>query len=444
MVRLRPISVVVGFQGQGRTQRRPGLRQLTLADGIYVVSWEAVSALDGHVEVGEFAFAVGVRGRSPAVAVRAGAGVAWPEATASWFALVGLMLAGGVLVSERWVWGPVARHHEVKVPGLVIEPLLLAGLLGTLMLFLLLFQRAGASGWAQVVGTSAGLTTVLEIAAAAQALLLVRTRWARPWALVFVGLALIAAAALSHAASVGAWWAVPANALHLLAGAVWAGGLLDLVVAAWRLRGDGHGAALADGARRYAALALMAVAVVLTSGVAVAISQFRQMSQLVTTGYGRMLLLKLGFVGITLALALAARRRALTRSHDVNHPLLRRLVRPEAASLLVVISLAAALANTTPPWAQASRLVLGPPPLRGPVVRLAGLAGSPLAVHVAAAKDRLEVRVIDTLQDPAADRASRSTPGHRTGPRWGSPLDRAGQGASRRRSTGDRARRSSR
>lgn len=374
----------------------------SLGEGIYVVSWETLSALDGHVEVGEFAFAVGVRGRSPTVPVRSGAGVAWPETAASWFALVGLMAAGGALASERWVWGPVARGHAVTVPGLPVGALLAAGFLGSLALLLLFFQRTGAEGWTQVVGTPAGLTALLQVVAVAQALPLVRIRWARPWALALVGLALLAAAARSHAANVGAWWAVPANTLHLMAGALWAGGLLHLVVTAWRLRGDGRRAALAEGARRYAALALAAVALVLASGVAVALSQFRQVSQLVTTGYGRMLLLKLALAAATLALALAGRRWALRRSGDIDAKLLRRLVRPEAALLLVVISVATVLANTTPPWAQASRFLLGSPPLRGSVVRLAGLANSPLAVHVAAAQGRLEIRVVDTLREPAA------------------------------------------
>lgn len=376
-----------------------------LGDGIYVVSWESVSALDGHLEVGEFAFAVGVRGASSTVAVRTGGGVAWPETVASWLALIGLMAAGGALASERWVWGPVARHHALEVPGLPVAPLLVAGFLGSLALFLLLFQRSGGGGWAQVIATAAGQAALIQVAAVSQALVLVRIQRTRPWAMALVGLALSAAASRSHAASVGVWWAVAANASHLMAGALWAGGLLHLAVAAWRLRCDGRPAALADGARRYASLALVAVALVLMSGVAVALSQFRDVSQLVTTGYGRILLLKLSLVAATLVLALAARRWALAGSGEINSRLLRRLVRPEVASLLLVISLATVLANTTPPWAQASRVFLGPPPLRGSVLRLAGLAGSPLAVHVAATRDRLEIRVVDTLREPAAGAA---------------------------------------
>ncbi|MGH2590682.1 MAG: CopD family protein, partial [Actinomycetota bacterium] len=218
--------------------------------------------------------------------------------------------------------------------------------------------------------------------------------------LALLGLALAAVALRSHAASVGAWWAVPANALHLMAGALWSGGLVHLVLVTWRLRGGSHRAAVVDGAKRYAALALASAAAVMASGAVVAFSQFRETSQLLTTGYGRVLLVKLALVAATLGLALAARRRALGRSGgDAN--LLRRLTRPEAALLLLVIPVATVLANSTPPWAQTSRFVLGAPPLRGSVVRLAGLAGSPLAVHVAAVAGRLEVRVVDTLGEPA-------------------------------------------
>jgi len=285
-------------------------------------------------------------------------------------------------------------------------PLVGAALLGSLVQLLLVWRTAGGGtqeAWVAPLATPVGLAVSVQLVALVQAILVLRLRPAHPLALAPLGMALLAATARGHPTSAGIWWAVPANALHLAAGAIWAGGLLQLVVAAWRLRGEGQRPALADGARRYAALALASVALVLISGLVVALSQFRQASELLTTGYGRILLAKLTLVALVLVLALTARRRALRGSVGVNARRLRRLIGPEAALLFLVISVATVLANTAPPWAQPSRFVLGAPPLREPVVRLAGLAGSPLAVHVAAVAGRLEVRVVDTLGESAGD-----------------------------------------
>ncbi|MGH2658317.1 MAG: copper resistance CopC/CopD family protein [Actinomycetota bacterium] len=379
-----------------------------LARGAYVVSWQVQSALDGHVELGEFAFAVGIHERLPTIRFREAGRVAWPESAASWLALTGLMLAVGALASERWIWSPVERGHGVSVPHLPARAFLALALLGSLLQFLLLLRRApgaGADGgsWVETVATPVGVASLLQLLMAAQALPLVRLRGARHWALAPLGLGLAAAALRGHAASGRVWWAVPANILHLGAAALWAGGLLHLILVARRLRGDEARHALAEGARRYAGLALALVALVLASGAVVALSQIGTPSELVTTTYGRVLIVKLALVTSAVLFALAARRRALGRGHSFHAGLLRRLTAPEGVLVLAAIAVATVLANTTPPRSQAAPLLLGPPPLEGPVVRLAGLAGSPLAVHLAAAPGQLQIRVVDTLREPAAD-----------------------------------------
>lgn len=74
----------------------------SLADRVYVVSWQVLTD-DGHVSLGEFAFAVGDAGRVPAQATQATAAAIWPSAAAGWLFLIGLLLAFGALASARFV-----------------------------------------------------------------------------------------------------------------------------------------------------------------------------------------------------------------------------------------------------------------------------------------------------------------------------------------------------
>lgn len=395
----------------GRPHPRQGALEVqlplpTLRGGVYVASWEARSATDGHLEVGEFAFAVGAGGALPAVS--GSSQIAWPETLARWAGVAALLVAFGGLASEVLVWRHPSRPRGAAVARLPMGWVLGVALLGTVAEVLLIALRTPPGGPEGAAPLTA-IATRPALLAAGQAFLvgwglwLLPVRWARPWALAPVGLALIAVAVRGHAGSGAPWWATPANALHLLAVGLWLGALAHLLLVAWRWRAGELRSALVEGARRYASLALGLVAVALGSGAAVAAAQFASPGQLVGTTYGRLLLAKLALVLGALALALAARRRALGGNPGPRVALLRRLVGPEGALLLAAVLLAAVMANTSPPRAVAAETLLGPPPLRGPVVRLADLAGSPLAVHLAAAPGQLQVRIVDPTRDPVVD-----------------------------------------
>ncbi|MGH2573298.1 MAG: copper resistance CopC/CopD family protein [Actinomycetota bacterium] len=377
-------------------------------DGIYVVSWQVV-AVDGATTLGEFAFAVGSGGEIP-TGQAAGVGpIAWAEAASRWLFLAGLLIAFGGLVSEWLIWSPVTRRYGIDVPRVPAKSLLAAALVGALAHFLLLAGRtAGTAGqdlprWADLLTGRPGLLAGTQVILAAYALwlVLIPVPWARPWALLPLALAVGAAAVQGHAGTTSTWWAGPSNVIHLVAVGLWVGALAHLVLAAWRLRSRSHGAALSEGARRYAALALGLVALVLGSGAVVGLAQFTTPAEVLSTSYGRVLLIKFQLVAATLGLALTARRRALPSNPAPRPGLLRRLTSIEGATLLATLAAAAVLANAPAPRsATATTFLLGPPPLRGPVVRLAGPAGF-LAVFVEAAPHRLQVRVVATSGDLA-------------------------------------------
>src|SRR5712691_13236263 len=76
--------------------------------GVFVVSWRVISD-DGHLSLGEFAFAVGAGGAVPTVT--AATSTPWSQVAASWLVFLGVALALGGIASERFVWrsGRAAR-----------------------------------------------------------------------------------------------------------------------------------------------------------------------------------------------------------------------------------------------------------------------------------------------------------------------------------------------
>jgi len=99
--------------------------------GIYVVSWQVVSADDGHLTDGEFAFAAAATGALPKVSTSS-TPIGWGQAFACWWLFAGLALGvclhfvrdvatGGTGVPLFW---PADRHSDVRAPYRVYYGLL--------------------------------------------------------------------------------------------------------------------------------------------------------------------------------------------------------------------------------------------------------------------------------------------------------------------------------
>lgn len=147
-------------------------------------------------------------------------------------------------------------------------------------------------------------------------------------------LAVFAAAALpltGHAARVEpAAGAEFADALHVLSAGIWAGGILALASlgppGGWRAR---EARTLLE---RFGPVALIAFGVTALTGLLRATEQLASVSDLWTTPYGLVLALKVGGVGVMLALSALAMRR-------------RPVVRGEAAVMVLVVGATALLAS---------------------------------------------------------------------------------------------------
>ena len=172
-------------------------------------------------------------------------------------------------------------------------------------------------------------------------------RWSWTPVLWAASLATLLPLALTGHSSSGGAHDLATNSLviHLIAGALWAGGLLALLVHA--LRGGGH-ADLA--ARRFSAVALWCFVAMALSGVVNALTRIA-LVDLLTSRYGWLVLAKvtalvaLGFLGW------AQRRRGVTalRTDAGNRAALVRLALVEAVVFGLTFGVAVALGRTPPP-----------------------------------------------------------------------------------------------
>jgi putative copper export protein len=205
-----------------------------------------------------------------------------------------------------------------------------------------------------LLGSSVGSALIWRAATLALAGGALLLAWRRP-PLRRVALLGVAAATLGtvvvHAgaghADAGSWpsaLTVSAQVAHIAAASVWLGGLAALVLG---FRGAG-GAARGEAVRRFAPIALAAVAVLFATGVLRAVDELVSWDDLLSTGYGRAVLAKL--VLLALIAAIAARNRPRRRPLGAGElEGMRRRSRFELGLGILAVGLAALLGTLAPP-----------------------------------------------------------------------------------------------
>ena len=297
----------------------------TLPRDSYTAMWRLISA-DGHEVSGSVSFGVGQSPTAPP-AVAADTAFTVSAGIARGFRYTGLVLCVGVLgvCALLWTWA-LPRRRTVLLVGVGWLLLVTATVLD------FLDTGAGALLYAQAVALA-----LLAVAAAA----IVRGRRGGRAALAVAAAGLSASiAAAGHAT--GAPLAIAATTVHLLAMAIWLGGLcvLTLIV----LPGK-H----SDGLQRWSQLAFGCVAAVVLTGEYQAWRQLWPIESLWSTDYGITLCAKLFLVVAMLVLAYFGRRR-LTAGR------LRRTVPVEAAVGVLVLLVTTVLTGQAP-----ARTTFGPP-----------------------------------------------------------------------------------
>ena len=442
----------VPLAAQAPSAKRVVLRPREALDtGAYRVKWHTVSTEDGHALEGVFSFGV----RAPP----AGGGhqvEQSPLARAGWVrvAFRAVLYVTVLLFAAALFIPPLLRLRD-RSPGSWVAPDALAtdgavdpsaieqrerrvmSDLGWLSVgaavAATLAEAADAAGGLSVNGmrdfllsSSSGVTRVLVVAALALAALAAPRR--RGWAAAYAVTALWAIAASGHASS--ATPRAPSilnDWVHLVAGAVWLGGigLLALVLAP-TLRRGGHPARQAVARHvlpRFGRVALPAFLVAAATGVVSLLAQLGHIDALWTTTYGRVLAVKIVLVGLIAAASAAhawlLRPRLLASGHARWSTAERRhwrLVRAEpVAGLAIVVAVALLVAFPLPPRqlgeagdAVAATPTCSPCPLPAPAPDELAVA-APAGFHVVAGwlrrngrEVRGTIRVLDQQGQPAA------------------------------------------
>jgi copper transport protein len=345
-----------------------------LAPGPYTVSWRVLSADDGHVTDGAHVFDVGGTGAAasaPARVTPRGAGLRpFPR----WLvAAGGALLLGVGVVRSRLALGAAPPGVGAPLELLGGAAVLVGGTAD------LVLQARDLAGARQLAGVLATLLTTpsghVWLGRGVLLLLLAGLWWrerhgAAPglWRRVMgVGLAsavVVSGGLVSHSAATieGRGVALGAEALHLLATALWTGGLLGFATVFWRAPaatpGDAGTQRLVLAIPAFSGHAVLAVGILAVSGLVLARLHLTAWSELVSTAYGRWLAAKLAVFAAMLALGGYHQRRVHRRlRHAVERGAsdpgtvrrFRRSLRTEAALGLVALFLAAALGATPPP-----------------------------------------------------------------------------------------------
>lgn len=171
--------------------------------------------------------------------------------------------------------------------------------------------------------------------------------------LVLSGLLLASLALTGHAqAEMGGprWLHASADALHLLAGGLWLGGLVVLgLLLATTTRA--HRQDVAGALRRFSRTGIAAVAVLVGTGLVNSVFLVGTPLALVTTSYGRVLTVKLAIFAGMFALA-ALNRRDSARSIETLGPLRRRVILEQVLAASVIACVA--VIGTMAPVAEAA------------------------------------------------------------------------------------------
>ena len=340
-----------------------------MSDGTYTVAWAVISA-DSHRISGASVFHIGAPSATGPVAGGVGSDddVSW-ALRAGTTALLAVGYAAVLFaVGLAWFATLVAGFRDMELPAwpAVVRGAAIAGVI--VMVVALPLRAARVGGGLDALSDSSfvgdtlrgplGVSTLVTVIGLVVLAVAVGFggRW-RPFWLIGAGLvALVGFPIEGHTRTADpGWLMISFDLLHLAAGAIWVGGIAGLVLA---FRRSPDPARLARSVRRFSAAALGTVAVLAVAGTVMAVIVLPSLSDLWSTGYGRVLLVKVAIVAAVVALGAYNRRwlvPAVARSVDggaaaapVAWRRLIRSVRVELGLLLAVIVVTAILVGRSP------------------------------------------------------------------------------------------------
>lgn len=345
-----------------------------MGPGTFTVLWTVRSDADGHTLSGSYAFRVG-SGRVPGAATVQGENPqAWGVA-ARWLTFLGFALAAGGFFAARLhtiqALPRRAQRRRIAAIGLGAAVALLASLAEPLLQTIWPPAGTVAPSLREAVANEPTAWWWRPAAAAALLLLVAAMLMpARSWRGIGraplpqwlgLGLALAGTLGLSltgHAAGRETWRtvAVASDVLHQWAVALWVGGLGQLALSYWTLRGEpGRPLIWQQWIRRFSRHALVLVAIAVVTGTINAGFILPALHELWQSDYGRVILIKVAVLVPPLLLA-TVNRAAVHRMTRSAGAILQGRVRLEAVAVLAVVLGGTTLALLAPPTEATTRI----------------------------------------------------------------------------------------
>jgi copper transport protein len=342
-----------------------------LPDGLYTVVWSNVSAADGHHSEGSFPFTIGAATFDQAQNVVVEESIPPGNSFIRWFNLLSLSLLIGSLGFVLFVWRPAltiqVERAERRLRKVIWIGWFLVGIAGMLLLWMqtvtvtnVAFQDALDFTAIQgvVLDTRFGTLWLSRMALwllIGALLLLARRHRAFNWLGLGCGMALLLLNSLfSHSAAVqDSMPSIWSDWLHLLMTALWVGGLAQFFVVIQPLRRAIKPAApvLGQVVGYFSIYARIAVIALIVTGFYALWLHVGSVEALLTTVYGRLLVIKLILVLPLLAVAfinLMWTHRRLLAGRELWVGRLRSLVGIELLLTLAVLAVVGAMTSINP------------------------------------------------------------------------------------------------
>lgn len=352
-----------------------------LDSGSYAVHW-STAASDGHASHGSFMFVVTQSLPRTSAALTQSAGrpsatraeskmathevaLSYPMMLARWLGFLALFSLVGAVAFKHLVLRKVSGLGQPDDPfdlvastgaatfGLFAAVVLVIATLAKLYGMTLSMNTVPVS--AIVFDTGWGRAWIAQLAAALIAIMAFKTAHTDKdsgWSIAAICAIVVAITPSLTGHAIGSDEAlvnVPLDVLHVLAGSVWLGTLAVIIIvgigAALKTPGTiGAGARVASMINAFSPIALTCGATIVASGLVVSVLRLRPLSTLWTSGYGKVLIVKLGLVGLLLALgAWNWRRVKPTLGGDEGLEALRRSARLELTAGAMVLAVTAFL-----------------------------------------------------------------------------------------------------
>ena len=383
---VRVLDVEAARRDAGRSSAADGVVTVPLdgelPNGGYVVAWRVVSA-DGHPIQGAFQFSVGTRTQIDADIAGAAFGASADTRDKTAATVLRVVAYLGALLAAGYTFVGSRLHRRGEPSPVTRFVALSAGVAALALLLQIPVQTSliTGRGWgsvteAGVLGRALGEGFGLAIGITTLGLVLIAITSGLP----FQGLVRLTAQLGSVLAPLGFAFtghtrtmsprvvAYGADVAHLLAAALWFGGLVALVVVVARRRRLDDPVSAGSAVGEFSALAGLALAVVAVSGGTMGWIEVGGLQALTTTYYGRLLMAKVALVGfVALAGAwnrfglvpLLAGAGAADEDEDEEHATLReatdrqwtklsRILRAEVALLVLAVAITGVLVNATP------------------------------------------------------------------------------------------------